>query len=141
MFDFNGENLQVGDKVIVYASYFSSKSYYVGTVVKRTPTGLLDIEWGNGKKERFKSNGYEYHRSSGYGRTSLYLEPYTEERGRQVIQENKRKCMVHTLRHNTDHFPACIGYAADDHGLILTVGMDLIGSVLVFCRFQTVFFK
>lgn len=38
MFDFNGENLQVGDKVIVYASYFSSKSYYVGTVVKRTPT-------------------------------------------------------------------------------------------------------
>ena len=64
MFDFNGENLQVGDKVIVYASYFSSKSYYVGTVVKRTPTGLLDIEYGDGKKERFKSNGYEYHRSS-----------------------------------------------------------------------------
>lgn len=98
MFDFNGENLQVGDKVIVYASYFSSKSYYVGTVVKRTPTGLLDIEWGNGKKERFKSNGYEYHRSSGYGRTSLYLEPYTEERGKQVIQENKRKCMVGWLK-------------------------------------------
>lgn len=89
MFDFNGENLQVGDKVIVYVSYFSSKSYYVGTVVK---------EWGNGKKERFKSNGYEYHRSSGYGRTSLYLEPYTEERGRQVIQENKRKCMVGWLK-------------------------------------------
>lgn len=44
MFDFNGENLQVGDKVIVYVSYFSSKSYYVGTVVKRTLTGLLDIE-------------------------------------------------------------------------------------------------
>lgn len=39
-----------GDKVIVYASYFSSKSYYVGTVVKRTPTGLLDIEYGDGKK-------------------------------------------------------------------------------------------
>lgn len=98
MFDFNGENLQVGDKVIVYASYFSSKSYYVGTVVKRTPTGLLDIEWGNGRKERFKSNGYEYHSSSGYGRTSFYLEPYTEERGRQVIQENKRKCMVGWLK-------------------------------------------
>lgn len=49
MFDFNGENLQVGDKVIVYVSYFSSKSYYVGTVVKRTPTGLLDIEWGGGE--------------------------------------------------------------------------------------------
>lgn len=64
MFDFNGENLKVGDKVIVYQSHFSSKAYYVGTVVKRTPTGLLDIEWGNGRKERFKSNGYEYHRSS-----------------------------------------------------------------------------
>lgn len=50
MFDFNGENLKVGDKVIVYQSHFSSKAYYVGTVVKRTPTGLLDIEWGNGKK-------------------------------------------------------------------------------------------
>ena len=61
-------------------------------------TGLLDIEWGNGRKERFKSNGYEYHRSSGYGRTSFYLEPYTEERGRQVIQENKRKCMVGWLK-------------------------------------------
>ena len=46
MFDFNGENLKVGDKVIVYQSHFSSKAYYVGTVVKRTPTGLLDIEWG-----------------------------------------------------------------------------------------------
>lgn len=74
------------------------KAYYVGTVVKRTPTGLLDIEWWNGRKERFKSNGYEYHRSSGYGRTSFYLEPYTEERGRQVIQENKRKCMVGWLK-------------------------------------------
>lgn len=50
------------------------------------------------RKERFKSNGYEYHRSSGYGRTSFYLEPYTEERGRQVIQENKRKCMVGWLK-------------------------------------------
>lgn len=58
----------------------------------------MDIEYGDGKKERFKSNGYEYHRSSGYGRTSLYLEPYTEERGRQVIQENKRKCMVGWLK-------------------------------------------
>lgn len=90
MFDFNGENLQVGDKVIVYVSYFSSKSYYVGTVVKRTPTGLLDIEYGDGKKERFKSNGYEYHRSSGYGRTSLYLEPYTEERGRAGVYSGSR---------------------------------------------------
>ena len=45
MFDFNGENLKVGDKVIVYQSHFSSKAYYVGTVVKRTPIGLLDIEW------------------------------------------------------------------------------------------------
>lgn len=89
MFDFNGENLKVGDKVIVYQSHFSSKAYYVGTVVKRTPTGLLDIEWGNGRKERFKSNGYEYHRSSGYGRTSFC---------RQVIQENKRKCMVGWLK-------------------------------------------
>lgn len=34
MFDFNGENLQVGDKVIVYVSYFSSKSYYVGIYYK-----------------------------------------------------------------------------------------------------------
>lgn len=24
----------------------------------------------------------------------IWMEPYTEERGRQVIQENKRKCMV-----------------------------------------------
>lgn len=27
MFDFNGENLQVGDKVIVYVSYFSLCRY------------------------------------------------------------------------------------------------------------------
>ena len=63
------------------------KRQYVGTVVKRTPTGLLDIEWGNGRKERFKSNGYEYHRSSGYGRTSFYLEPYTEERGGRLYRK------------------------------------------------------
>lgn len=41
MFDFNGENLQVGDKVIVYASYFSSKSYYVGTVDRLQLTGQI----------------------------------------------------------------------------------------------------
>lgn len=52
MFDFNGENLKVGDKVIVYQSHFSSKAYYVGTVVKRTPTGLLDIEWGGMVEKR-----------------------------------------------------------------------------------------
>lgn len=69
-----------------------------GKTLNQIATGLLDIEYGDGKKERFKSNGYEYHRSSGYGRTSLYLEPYTEERGRQVIQENKRKCMVGWLK-------------------------------------------
>lgn len=46
MFDFNGENLKVGDKVIVYQSHFSSKAYYVGTVVKRTPTGAIGYRVG-----------------------------------------------------------------------------------------------
>lgn len=57
MFDFNGENLKVGDKVIVYQSHFSSKAYYVGTVVKRTPTGLLDIEWGRVEKRDLRVMG------------------------------------------------------------------------------------
>lgn len=57
MFDFNGENLKVGDKVIVYQSHFSSKAYYVGTVVKRTPTGLLDIEWGMVEKRDLRVMG------------------------------------------------------------------------------------
>lgn len=57
MFDFNGENLKVGDKVIVYQSHFSNKAYYVGTVVKRTPTGLLDIEWGMVEKRDLRVMG------------------------------------------------------------------------------------
>lgn len=28
----------------------------------------------------------------------IWMEPYTEERGRQVIQENKRKCMAGWLK-------------------------------------------
>ena len=64
-----------------------------------------------------------------------------QNRGKYIVTEVLVVCRLHALWHNTDHLPACIGYAADDHGLILTVGMDLIGSVLVFCRVQTVFFK
>ena len=64
-----------------------------------------------------------------------------QNRGKYIVAEVLIVCRLHALRHNTDHLPACIGYAADDHGLVLTAGTDLVGSVLVFCRVQTVFFK
>ena len=83
---------------LLYHAYVYLEFLILACTIYILAPGLLDIEYGDGKKERFKSNGYEYHRSSGYGRTSLYLEPYTEERGRQVIQENKRKCMVGWLK-------------------------------------------
>ena len=66
---------------------------------------------------------------------------YAKEAVHLEIKEYMLKPISATEDVYKRQFPACIGYAADDHGLILTVGMDLIGSVLVFCRFQTVFFK
>lgn len=86
---FHGENIQVGDKVIVYVVSHQRRSYHVGKVTKRTPTGLLDVEWG-GRSERFRNNGTEYHRSDGFYRTSYYLEDYTEERGKEIEKEKLR---------------------------------------------------
>lgn len=96
---FHGEDLQVGDKVIVFASSLQVKRYYVGTVVKRTPTGLLDVEFNGGKLDRFKSDGTEYNRSSGslYS-TRYYLEDYTEERANEIIMSNKKMSMQKILK-------------------------------------------
>lgn len=97
MFDFIGDKVSIGDKVIVHAVYFGTWKDTVGTVIKKTPTGLLDVEW-DGSHMRFKSNGYEYHRASGYGRTSYYLENYTKEKGIEVEHKNHKAYIADFLR-------------------------------------------
>lgn len=97
MFDFVGDKVSVGDKVIVHSAYFGTWKEAVGTVIKKTPTGLLDVEW-NGRSMRFKSNGYEYHRASVYGRTSYYLENYTKEKGIEVEHKNRKAYIANFLR-------------------------------------------
>ena len=91
--EFKGENLQVGDNVIVVVSGIGFSRRYVGEVVKRTPTGLLDVIWEERKNPtRFRKEGYEYHRSHDcYGSTSYYLENYDDKRAEEINRYNRAR--------------------------------------------------
>lgn len=49
------ENLNVGDKVVV----ISKEPAQVGTVIKKTPTGLIDVTYGAGVVKRYNQDGNE----------------------------------------------------------------------------------
>lgn len=90
------ENLQVGDKVIVRASYMGDCRHYVGEVVKRTPTGLLDVNY-NGTVKRFKPDGQTYNRRDMW--SILYsLCEYDEGKAKEIEEYNERLKNINFLR-------------------------------------------
>lgn len=92
---FNGENLQVGDKVIVCRSvYWGSSTRRIGEIVKRTPTGLLDVKYGNGVVGRFRPNGDSYNKTDRYITSTLFLENYSEEQAKEIQQTKHRALML-----------------------------------------------
>lgn len=96
---FSTENLQVGDKVIVIFSGLMGTREYIGEIVKKTPTGLVDVCYGNKTTiDRFKKNGQDYARHDLYSRTYKWIEEYTEERADNIRKNTKRTWFINFLR-------------------------------------------
>lgn len=89
---FTTENLKIGDKVIVTVWYHAT-THYVGEIIKKTPTGMVDVRYAN-CTERFKKNGREYARGDGYSRRFVHLEFATEERINEVKAESKHRFLL-----------------------------------------------
>lgn len=71
--EFNTDNLQVGDKVIVvYRDNFSGCRKYVGTVTKKTPSGLVDVLCC-GYTVRYRRDGSENCKRERYVMRDRYL--------------------------------------------------------------------
>lgn len=83
-------NLNVGDKVIVLVSHYSDKTYYLGTVVKKTPTGLLDIKYSN-TITRFRPNGSIFAKHTPYSTIRHSLIEYSEEMETRIKEQNMRR--------------------------------------------------
>lgn len=95
---FNSDNVQVGDKVIVISTGWSTRSEYVGEVIKKTPTGLVDVRYGSGAVHRFKKTGYDYNKNERYSRGSIWIEEYTEERAIEIRKRNQRNGILRFLK-------------------------------------------
>lgn len=92
--DFDGDAVKVGDKVVVVISSWGNKSRSIGEVVKKTPTGLIDVKIFGGGVTRYRKNGYPYAKSERYSNYTNYLLPYSEELERQIKQDNDRRAMI-----------------------------------------------
>ena len=95
---FSTQDLKVGDKVFVLHSNWGSRSTYLGEIVKKTPTGMVDVAYGNGVVGRFRKNGSSYSKGSVYDRTTVWLEHRTEEKIEKYKQEKKRKVIINFLK-------------------------------------------
>lgn len=81
--NFSTENINVGDKVICYSSGLGGER--IGIVVKKTPSGLVDVSFGN-YRERFKKNGYEL---QGNSWDHDWLGYCTDEKEKQIEEAKK----------------------------------------------------
>lgn len=96
---FSTDNLQVGDKVVVVISdTFSGIGKYVGTVTKKTPSGLVGVQCC-GVIYRFKRDGDEYGKRDLYSRRRKHLIEATEEEQEKIALQRKRSQIETYLKH------------------------------------------
>lgn len=91
------ENLQVGDKVIVRVSYHTEIRSYVGEVVRRTPSGLLDVNY-NGIKRLFRPDGQPYNSRDPFSCMIVRLCNYDEVKAKEIEEYNERLKNINFLR-------------------------------------------
>lgn len=96
---FTTENLNVGDKVIVCScDGYNGNRKYVGTITKKTPTGLVDVAYRNtGTSVRFKSDGSEQAKRDPWSRSSVSLSFYTPEQEEEINLADKKRAVVSWL--------------------------------------------
>lgn len=92
--NFNGDAVKEGDKVIVYISCWGNTSLSVREVVKKTPTGLIDVKTSGGGVTRYRKDGSLYANAERYSNYTNYLMSYSEELERQIQQDKDRKAML-----------------------------------------------
>ena len=81
---FSTDNLQAGDRVVVVISdTFSGIGKYIGTVIKKTPSGMVDVRCC-GVMSRYKRDGDEYGKRDPYSRRRKYLIEATEEEQKKI---------------------------------------------------------
>lgn len=96
---FSTDNLQTGDNVVVVISdTFSGIGKYIGTVTKKTPSGMVDVQCC-GVIYRFKRDGDEYGKRDPYSRRRRYLIESTEEEQEKIALQRKRSQMEEYLKY------------------------------------------
>lgn len=95
---FSTDNLQAGDNVVVVISdTFSVIAKYIGTVIKKTPSGMVDVRCC-GIISRYKRDGDEYGKRDPYSRRRKYLIESTEEEQKKIDLQRKRSQMEAYLK-------------------------------------------
>ena len=87
---FSTDNLHAGDNVVVVISdTFLGIGKYIGTVIKKTPSGMVDVRCC-GDISRYKRDGDEYGKRDPYSRRRKYLIEATEEEQEKIALQRKR---------------------------------------------------
>lgn len=95
---FSTDNLQAGDNVVVVISdTFSGIGKYIGTVIKKTPSGMVYVRCC-GVISRYKRDGEEYGKRDPYSRRRKYLIESTEEEQKKIALQRKRSQMEAYLK-------------------------------------------
>lgn len=95
---FSTDKLQVGDNVVVVISdTFSGIAKYIGTVTKKTPSGMVDVLCC-GYTVRYRRDGSENCKRERYPMRGRYLAEYSKETAEEIIRGNKRIQMVNYLK-------------------------------------------
>ena len=95
---FSTDKLQVGDNVVVVISdTFSGIAKYIGTVTKKTPSGLVDVQCC-GMVSRYRRDGDEFGSRDIYSRRRKYLIEATEEEQKKIALQRKRSQIVNYLK-------------------------------------------
>lgn len=96
---FSTENLQVGDKVIVvHGSIYSGEVRDVGEIVKKTPTGKVDVKYCGGSPQRYYKDGSYYGARQRYSTSSNYLVEYSKEAEEEILRQKKLQRMQRWLK-------------------------------------------
>ena len=94
---FSTDNLQAGDNVVVVISdTFSGIGKYIGTVIRKTPSGMVNVSCG--VMSRYKRDGEEYGKRDPYSRRRKYLIEATEEEQKKIALQRKRSQMEAYLK-------------------------------------------
>ena len=103
-------NLKPGDTVAVRAG----ASIRVGEVVKRTPSGMIDVRWPSGNVERFSADGWERGRGHGFYARGM-LEPLTEELKDELLRQRAIRTLSVLRPHDLEKLPTANLLQAEAH--------------------------